>query len=292
MNSIVIFVDAGYVYAAGSDLVVGEPAKRERLRLDASGFLEELYRTVCAQLDLRDVRLLRTYWYDGARDGIPTEDQRAVSSLPRVKLRLGRVAGGSQKGVDGLIILDLITLSQNRAVDAAVLVSGDEDLREAARYTQSHGVTVCLVGFPPTRHQRQSDALIRESDYHLLLNRDQFSPFLEVDPAPQQGELDLETTDPQSAPVAVTSSNEPAEAAEAAMDEIIRGILDDPRFVGGVTEPLAPDRLRRGVDRVLVARIAEAIGAFPVEATVLQRARHRMIEMVGHSEDAPDGQGN
>lgn len=38
--------------------------------------------------------LLRIYWYDGAPDGIPTSEQLAISALPDVKLRLGRISGG------------------------------------------------------------------------------------------------------------------------------------------------------------------------------------------------------
>ncbi len=35
--------------------------------------------------------LLRTYWYDGAKDGIPTADHQRIAALPNLKLRLGRI---------------------------------------------------------------------------------------------------------------------------------------------------------------------------------------------------------
>jgi len=45
-----------------------------------------------------DAPILRTYWYDAAQDGIPTSEQLVIASLPFVKLRLGRLSGGHQKG--------------------------------------------------------------------------------------------------------------------------------------------------------------------------------------------------
>lgn len=35
--------------------------------------------------------VLRTYWYDGAQDGSPSPQHLIIGSLPRVKLRLGRI---------------------------------------------------------------------------------------------------------------------------------------------------------------------------------------------------------
>lgn len=39
------------------------------------------------------------YWYDGAVDAVPTADQQMIAALPKIKLRLGRITGGRQKGV-------------------------------------------------------------------------------------------------------------------------------------------------------------------------------------------------
>lgn len=57
---------------------------------------------------------LRTYWYDGERDLVPTAQQLEIANLPRMKLRLGRLTGHGQKGVDSRIVRDLITLSIER----------------------------------------------------------------------------------------------------------------------------------------------------------------------------------
>jgi uncharacterized LabA/DUF88 family protein len=53
-----------------------------------------------------------------------------------------------QKGVDGLIVLDLVQLSRDRVVDLIVLVSGDRDLAEAVRVAQSAGCRV-VIAHPP-----------------------------------------------------------------------------------------------------------------------------------------------
>ena len=48
-----------------------------------------------------------TYWLDAAQDGIPTSEQLGIEALPFFKLRLGRISGGRQKGVDRLILRDM-----------------------------------------------------------------------------------------------------------------------------------------------------------------------------------------
>lgn len=72
---------------------------------------------------------LRMYWYDAAPFSGPTEDHQKVALLPNIKLRLGRIKSGRQKGVDALIYHDLVHLARERAISDAFLVSGDEDLR-------------------------------------------------------------------------------------------------------------------------------------------------------------------
>lgn len=66
--------------------------------------------------------LLRIHWYDsGTRQGAPSGNQRDIATLPKVKLRLGRVGfSGEQKGVDLKLALDLITQSRNKAAESRV----------------------------------------------------------------------------------------------------------------------------------------------------------------------------
>lgn len=59
-----IFVDAGYLYAAAGRLVAGTEDRRA-FDLDAEGLIEALIDR--ARNIFADSRLLRVYWYDGAR---------------------------------------------------------------------------------------------------------------------------------------------------------------------------------------------------------------------------------
>jgi hypothetical protein len=123
--------------------------------------------------------VLRAYWYDGARDAIPTLEQLSVAELANVKLRLGRLSGGKQKGVDALVYRDLMTLAREGAVATAFLLAGDEDLREGVVAAQDMGVRVVVLGIEPTgKRPNQSEALIRECDQWIVLQREQLEPFI------------------------------------------------------------------------------------------------------------------
>jgi uncharacterized LabA/DUF88 family protein len=163
MGSVSIFVDAGYLYKQGSGAVLNAKLGRHEVSLDAHKFVEELVGWVCQLYP--DDGLLRTYWYDGARQGVPTPDQLDVAALSFVKLRLGRInSSGQQKGVDTLIVRDLMVLSQERSIHRAVVLSGDEDLREGIEYVQDRGVRVAVVGIDAHGDRSQSVELVREAD--------------------------------------------------------------------------------------------------------------------------------
>ena len=49
-------------------------------------------------------------------------------------------SSGPAKGVDSLIVTDMITLARNGAMSDAVLLSGDEDLRVGVQQAQEFGV--------------------------------------------------------------------------------------------------------------------------------------------------------
>jgi hypothetical protein len=107
--------------------------------------------------------LLRIYWYDGTSTG-PTAQHLELAHLSDVKVRLGFVNSfGEQKGVDSLIITDMIALARNRSIADAVLLSGDEDLRVGVQQAQEFGIRVHLVGIKPSRGS-QSLFLLQEAD--------------------------------------------------------------------------------------------------------------------------------
>ncbi len=160
MKRIAVFVDAGYLFAQGSKLLAGQNCRRSEIEIDldrALNALEEL------AVRLGGVPLLRIYWYDGTATG-PTPQHIAVAGKPRVKLRLGFVnTAGFQKGVDSLIVTDMITLARNGAMGDALLLSGDEDVRVGVQQAQEFGVRVHLLGITPCRGS-QSQFLLQEAD--------------------------------------------------------------------------------------------------------------------------------
>ena len=128
-----IFVGAGYLLAAAGELCPGT-RERSRIQCDYGGLLDAFLSCVSAHAA---GEVLRLYWYDAAKDRIPSPDQQRIGALPYVKLRLGTISGGRQKGVDALIFRDMLTLSRERAIGGAYLLTGDEDLREAVVFCQA-----------------------------------------------------------------------------------------------------------------------------------------------------------
>ncbi|HEY9370818.1 NYN domain-containing protein [Streptomyces sp.] len=171
-----IFVDAGYVHAAAGLLVAGTEDRRS-FELDAEGLIEafiEQARTIFA-----DSRLLRVYWYDGARRRIHTPEQQAIADLPDVKVRLGNLnANNQQKGVDSLIRTDLESLARHRAISDAALVGGDEDLVSAVEAAQGYGARVHLWGIEAAEGRNQAEPLLWEVDSRRTFDLDFCRPFV------------------------------------------------------------------------------------------------------------------
>lgn len=116
--------------ATGSMLIANAKLPRGQLDLNYDAVLK-LLGTLAAELT--GLPLLRIYWYDGTATG-PTPQHLALAYRPNVKLRLGFVnQQGQQKGVDSLVVTDLIDLSRNHAMADAILVTGDEDIRAGVR---------------------------------------------------------------------------------------------------------------------------------------------------------------
>ncbi|MFG2135835.1 NYN domain-containing protein [Streptomyces sp. NPDC048650] len=170
------FVDAGYVYAAAGRLVTGTEDRRT-FELDAEGLIEAFIdkaRTIFA-----DSRLLRVYWYDGARRRIHTQEQQRIAELPDVKVRLGNLnANNQQKGVDSLIRTDLESLARHRAISDAVLIGGDEDLVSAVEAAQGYGARVHLWGIEAEDGRNQAEPLLWEVDSQRTFDLDFCKPYV------------------------------------------------------------------------------------------------------------------
>jgi uncharacterized LabA/DUF88 family protein len=169
-----IMIDVGYIYASAGELLFSAASRRE-YKVDADKLIQALTRHADEQVR---GELLRVYWYDAARDRVPTIDQRVIAQMPWVKLRLGNLnARGQQKGVDAQIRADMEALARHRAITDAVLVAGDEDMVPAVEAAQAFGVRVHLWGVEPPYGTNQAERLVWESDTVQVLERSFVEPY-------------------------------------------------------------------------------------------------------------------
>src|SRR5499425_3039550 len=174
-----VIVDVGYIYAAAGELLFNTSSRRE-FRVDADKLISALTRHADS---LIRGELLRVYWYDAARDRVPTIDQRVIAQMAWVKLRLGNLnARGQQKGVDAQIRADMEALARHRAVTDAVLIAGDEDMVSAVEAAQAFGVRVHLWGVEPPFGTNQAERLVWESDTVDVLERSFIEPYFAPQP--------------------------------------------------------------------------------------------------------------
>ena len=160
MDRVAVFVDAGYLFAQGSKELCGAKLPRGSIGLDHTVLIATL--TEFAER-LSGLPLLRIYWYDGTSQG-PSAQHITLADQSGIKVRLGLVnQRGQQKGVDSLVVTDMLTLARNRAMAECVLLSGDEDLRVGVQQAQEYGVRVHLLGIRPARGS-QSVLLLQEAD--------------------------------------------------------------------------------------------------------------------------------
>lgn len=161
-----VFVDAGYLYAQGSALLAGSKQPRIRCRLNVPAMLADLLAE--AKGVEPNSRLLRIYWYDGlARGGSLNLEQRTVAESENVKCRFGTInSRGEQKGVDSLIVTDLIELARSHAISDAFIMSGDEDIRVGVQVAQTYGIRVHLLGIQPARGSQSPDLLAEADTLH------------------------------------------------------------------------------------------------------------------------------
>jgi uncharacterized LabA/DUF88 family protein len=181
-----VLVDVGYIYAAAGELLFGSSSRRD-FRVDAVPLIQVI--TKHADEIIRG-ELLRVYWYDAARDRVPTIDQRVIAQMPWVKLRLGNLnARGQQKGVDAQIRADMEALARHRAITDSVLIAGDEDMVPAVEAAQAFGVRVHLWGIEPPYGTNQAERLVWESDTVDVLEGAFLRPYFVKNPT---------TVDPRS----------------------------------------------------------------------------------------------
>lgn len=212
MARVAVFVDAGYFFAGGATAISGSARPRHTLKLNETAAISELRDVASAKSDGGD--FLRIYWYDApppsGRLGV---HHTALAFSDHLKLRLGVLNNaGQQKGVDSLIVTDLIELARNNAITDALLVSGDEDVRIGVQIAQSFGVRVHLLGMEPLRRSL-SDLLMQEADTTTEWSAETIRRFLDYVPE--------ERPEPT---IANTSPDQPAAGEQ--LDLVVRSVVD------------------------------------------------------------------
>lgn len=191
-----VMVDVGYIYAAAGELLFGTSSRRD-YRVDAVGLIQAVTKHAD---ELFRGELLRVYWYDAARDRVPTIDQRVVAQMAWVKLRLGNLnARGQQKGVDANIRADMEALARHRAITDAVLIAGDEDMVPAVEAAQAFGVRVHLWGIEPPYGTNQAERLVWESDTVDVLDSAFVRPYFTKNPVTESPRADIQASVPSPA---------------------------------------------------------------------------------------------
>ncbi|MEU0479283.1 NYN domain-containing protein [Streptosporangium sp. NPDC006013] len=176
-----VLVDVGYLYAAAGEVLLSAKERKE-YRVAADELIQALQKHAEERIH---GELLRIYWYDAARDRVPTVDQRVIAQLPWVKVRLGNLnARGQQKGVDAQIRSDLEALARHHAVSDTILLAGDEDMVPAVEAAQAYGVRIHLWGVEPPYGTNQAERLVWESDTVEIISADFLRSFFSRAPAP------------------------------------------------------------------------------------------------------------
>ena len=177
---------------------------------------------------------------------------------------------GQQKGVDSLIVTDMITLARNRAMAACVLLSGDEDLRVGVQQAQEYGVRVHLLGIKPARGS-QSIFLLQEADTTHQWDASDLTAFMTCDrstsPPPQS--VDAGNAALVAAPETATPSALPDEVARQVATDVpdaeiatlvasIRATGRRPREIDAKLLALSRNRLGDSLDPSQKERVREA----------------------------------
>ena len=251
MTRTAVFVDAGYLYAGGAVALTGSAYNRESIDLRLPEAIAKLKATT--EEVNKDAPLLRIYWYDGLVRGRLSEEQEALAYTDSVKLRLGVVTAGRQKGVDSMIVTDLIELARNRAISDAVLLSGDEDIRIGVQIAQSFGVRVHLIGIEPSR-ENQSDLLIQEADTTREWSKDYIGEILSL----RLG-VETELEPPFSQAIPRTTEGDAGEILDQVASDVVSSI--DKYDLIKVTDALSqmPNWIPSEYDRVLLLEGAQRL---------------------------------
>jgi len=275
MERFALLVDAGYFFAAGAEAAFGSGVPRREIRIvDPEQAIQDLHEQASALCG--DLQLLRVYWYDAMPGPSLSLEQSELALQSGLKLRLGVLNNvGQQKGVDSLIVTDLIDLARNRAVVDAVLLSGDEDLRVGVQIAQSFGLRIHLWGAGNTAHN-VSRSLRMEADSFAAIDNEWFVRCFErvADPrgesgAGQEPSVSLEAVE--------------GESLQTAAGRVSRELLSD-LDARGIQQLVASFKIGQSVpmdyDRRLIAMAARLMGGTRFTPSEMREIRGIFVTVV------------
>lgn len=269
MRRVAVFVDAGYFWAEVCTHVLGPQGGR---RTDVVLDYDKLHDVLLAEVDQQfpGSHLMRVIWYDGpGGNGAKTHEHRMIDLLNDFKLKLGtRNSQGAQKGVDGLIIADLISYTQMKAITDALLVTGDADITPGVVAAQGLGLRVHQLSIGS--RASTSPYLAAEVDYKHTWGPDEIAKFAQAANATAAGgaqpatSATSTTTTPTAAPAPI------APAAPAAPAPTPAAPVPDTTAAPSAPAPdyaamaaAAYGTLQRSRHRTLLAALTQANHIYP-----------------------------
>ncbi|GAA4905442.1 uncharacterized LabA/DUF88 family protein [Stackebrandtia albiflava] len=267
-----ILIDVGYLYAAAAEVLLGVTSRRE-YKVDAEKLISALIARAAHQLP--DGELLRVYWFDAARDRVPTVDQRVIAHMELVKVRLGNLnSRGQQKGVDAMIRTDLEQLARHRAIHEAILLAGDEDMVSAVEIAQAYGVRVHVWGVEPPYGTNQAERLVWEADtLDIISAEDCRSYFAKL------GTAAAASAKIAGAPVAEPVPQQPSPASVFGQRHSVAVTMSAAEALEEA-EQARPSFVRTGVGGQFEQEAVVSIGEYVAHKWILTRGRENIADLL------------
>jgi uncharacterized LabA/DUF88 family protein len=259
-------VDAGYLLRKSIEIVSNKSSKKrtDLVINNPVGLIEMLLKKARSTLQLEGKELLRVYWYDGVMANGYTPQQQAIINVDDVLFRSGTInTHGHQKGIDSLIVADLIELASHRSICDAILVTGDADLAVGMEMAQKYGVRIAVIGvedFTTGVLHQQSFEISSRADRVGMLGPLELASVIKY----MQG-----TTDSQPMASWPPSVAAPGDSGEAAIPENSQQIQQAVQNfftqsmtngTGTITVNSATRRIDPNVDRALMFHIYSELG--------------------------------
>jgi uncharacterized LabA/DUF88 family protein len=292
-------VDAGYLLRQSIEIVSGRVStKRSELDItDPAGLVKALLNKSRSALELTDRELLRVYWYDGVMSGGLTPQQRAIMDLPDVHFRSGTVnSAGQQKGVDSLIVTDLVELAANHAMSDAALVTGDSDLAVGIELSQKKGVRISVIGVEDLAvgvSHKQSFEITTRADRIGRLGSTELGPVMRYVPTSLAGSPSTTTnaSSHSSSKATPATSHIPHVSAKAAtisttpvdkqrIDQSVQKFVAQQASMAGAVDP-STKRIDANIDRALIHHVYTELSHGPLTTEEKNYARTALRSQLG-----------